>query len=192
MAQPMSTEYVSLKPKPPEQVVSANMYKKPVELKPDPAQEPEPKLSPAKEKLVSELRKLQTHDPDVIPMQGGGYGKIIKDARGRFQSIQPMSQPQGASNTALEQAVAEATLEDLQVNTLGLLRRVALNPTVTLGYAYVTSTLDPKSGDLYFKGDLADWINWCVERWLLFAFGVKFGVFTGAPSLKDMIQGEDN
>jgi hypothetical protein len=31
---------------------------------------------------VEDLKKLQTHDPDVVPMQGGGYGKIIKNDRG--------------------------------------------------------------------------------------------------------------
>jgi hypothetical protein len=34
----------------------------------------EPKLSPAKERPVSELRKLQAHDPDVVLMRGGGCG----------------------------------------------------------------------------------------------------------------------
>jgi hypothetical protein len=41
-------------------------------------EKPEPVLqkpTPARERLADELRKLQTHDPDVIPIQGGDYGK---------------------------------------------------------------------------------------------------------------------
>jgi hypothetical protein len=143
--------------------------------------------------LVEELKKIQTHDPNIVPVQGGGYGKIITNEQGQFVSIQLVTQPSGASTTQLEQYVSEATLEDLNINTLGLLRRVALNPAVTMGYTYVTHTLDDKKGIPLFTGDLVDWINHCVEQWLKYAFGVKFGIFTGMPSLKDVIpRGENN
>jgi hypothetical protein len=125
-------------------------------------------------------------------VQGGGYGRIITNEQGQFVSIQPVAQPSGASTTQLEQYVSEATLEDLNINTLGLLRRVALNPAVTMGHTYVTNTRDDKTGAPLFKGDLADWINHCVEQWLKYAFGVKFGIFTGMPSLKDVILKREN
>jgi hypothetical protein len=40
--------------------------------------------SPAREKLVEELKKLQTHDPTIVPMEGGEYGKDLqfKELRG--------------------------------------------------------------------------------------------------------------
>ncbi|MCX6654091.1 MAG: hypothetical protein NTY03_03095, partial [Candidatus Bathyarchaeota archaeon] len=159
------------------------------------ADEPEGVIqkTPAKDRLVEELKKLQTHDPDVIPMQGGGYGKIIKNEQGQLVAIQPIEQPMGVSTTQIEQLVSETTLEYLNLNTLGLLRRVALNPAVTMGHTYVTNTIDEATGAPLFTGDLADWINHCVEQWLKYAFGVKFGIFTGMPSLKDLIpRGENN
>jgi len=39
---------------------------------------------------------------------------------------------------------------------LGLLRRVALNPAVTMGHTYVTKTVDERTGKILFIGDLAD------------------------------------
>ena len=38
------------------------------------------KTSPVKEAIIEELRNLQTHDPDVIPVAGGRYGKKLRNA----------------------------------------------------------------------------------------------------------------
>jgi hypothetical protein len=175
----------------PKAIVVAKSVKIPVKI----ASESEGVIqkTPVKDRLVEELKKIQTHDPNVVPVQGGGYGRIITNEQGQFVSILPVAQPQGASSTQLEQLVSEATLEDLNINTLGLLRRVALNPAVTMGHTYVTNTIDEATGAPLFTGDLADWINHCVEQWLKYAFGVKFGIVTGMPSLKDLIpRGENN
>jgi hypothetical protein len=71
----------------PKSVLSADVKPMPVVMMDTSTQDQTPKVasSPAKEKLVSELRKLQVRDTDVIQMQGCGYEKIIKDAQRRFQ-----------------------------------------------------------------------------------------------------------
>ena len=82
-------------------------------------------------------------------------------------------------------------MENLDINTLALMRRVALNPTVTMGHTYVTNTKN-EAGDPLFIGDLADWINWCCEKSLSLYFGVKFAILTGGPSLMDKLKEMDN
>ena len=101
---------------------------------------PEPVLqrqSPARERRVEELKKLQTHDPDVVPMQGGRYGKIIKNDRGQFVSIQPIEQPVESSSSQLEQLVAETTLEAMSY-TRRLIPHPQVNPAVRCPHQYST------------------------------------------------------
>ncbi len=170
-------------------VVNKNVKPMPVTIKDAKEKQPEPQIAntPAKQRLVEEMKKIQGHDQNVLPMQGGGYGKIITNEKGQFVGILPMEEKPGVSSTELERAVAEATLEDIQMNTLGLLRRVALNPTVTMGYTYMTTTIDPTSRKYLFVGDLADWINFCVGYTLRYGFGVRFGIFTGGLCMKDVM-----
>ena len=61
----------------PKATVEMKSVKIPVKI----ADEPEgvSQKTPAKDRLVEEMKKIQTHDPNVVPMQGGGYAP-----RGRF------------------------------------------------------------------------------------------------------------
>ena len=49
------------------------------------------KPSPAKERLVEELKKLQTHDPTVVPVRGGGYGKNITNQKRQLVKTQRLA-----------------------------------------------------------------------------------------------------
>ena len=44
-------------------------------------------LSPAKKELIELIQQMQYHDPDVIPMDGGGYGKVRRDGNGTIVGI---------------------------------------------------------------------------------------------------------
>ena len=112
---------------------------------------------------------------------------MIRNATGQVVGVKPVAEPDGFSSPDLEQLVSQNTAEDIQMNTLGLMKKVALNPAVTLGYSYVTSTVDPVGKKFLFVGDLADWINYCVGYTLQYGFGVKFGIITGGPSMKDIM-----
>lgn len=72
---------------------------------------------PTEKRLVEELKKLQTHDPNVVPMAGGDYGKVIRDDWGNLIFIQPVDQPTWSSTLELERLVAESNMEDLNINT---------------------------------------------------------------------------
>ena len=41
-------------------------------------------VTPAQKELVVELQKMQQHDPDVVPTQGGGYGRIVRNRAGQL------------------------------------------------------------------------------------------------------------
>jgi hypothetical protein len=108
-----------------------------VERKPTPkAKEPvmQVVITPAQRELVEELERMQEHDPDIVPQQGSGWSRILKSKTGQPIGTIPVANPTPAPSPKLSQLMAEMTYEKLDMNTLSLLRRVALNPTVPMWY----------------------------------------------------------
>jgi hypothetical protein len=48
----------------------------------------------------------QTHHPEMVPKQGGGYARMVRNARGDVTAMEPMVKIPGSSNTNLKNAVA--------------------------------------------------------------------------------------
>ena len=86
----------------------------------------------------------------------------------------------------LEQAVNEVTTQELKVNTLAIMKKVAMSPTTVMGYAYVQA-MKTAEGAPYFVGDIGDFVNWCVRFALKFGYGVEFAVMAGKPTMVDLI-----
>jgi len=116
--------------------------------------------------------------------------RIVRNKTGQPIGTIPVADPTPEISPKLGQLMSEATMENLGINTLALMRRVALNPTVTMGHTYVTNARE-EDGIPFFIGDLADWINWCCEYALNTAFGVKFAILTGGRSMKDKLKEMD-
>ena len=91
----------------------------------------------------------------------------------------------------LEQAVNEVTTQELKVNTLAIMKKVAMSPTTVMGHAYLQSMKTPE-GVPYFVGDIGDFVNYCVRYTLKFGFGVQLAIMTGMPTMTDIIKGGNN
>lgn len=92
------------------------------------------------------------------------------------------------SDEELEHAVNEITRQELNVNTLAFVKKVALTPSLVMGHAYLSSKKDERGVPL-FIGDVGDFINYCVRYTLKFGFGVEFAIASGRPTLSDVFKG---
>ena len=48
-------------------------------------------ITPAQTELVDEPLRMQEHDPDVVPTQGGGYGRIVRNRAGQLTGVEPVA-----------------------------------------------------------------------------------------------------
>ena len=67
--------------------------------------------------------------------------------------------------------ISEISMKTIDVQMEGLLRKVALNPEVYMSYTFALNKIDPTTGNSFFEGDLADFINQCVKTTMLIVFG---------------------
>ena len=121
----------------------------------------------------------------------GSWGKIQQTTSG-YRIIEAVESPASLVDPVFESAVSEATQEEPRVTTLALLKKVAFTPSTLMGHAYLTSTVDPKSGKLYFVGDIGDFVNHCIRFTLKYGFGVQVAITSGLKTIGEVMQGANN
>jgi hypothetical protein len=93
-----------------------------------------------------------------------------------YKVVEALGTPVALVDPAFESIVSEVTQEEPRVTTLALLKKVTLTPSTLMGHAYVASTTDPKTGKLYFQGDLGDFANHCIRFTLKYGFRVQIAI----------------
>lgn len=109
--------------------------------------------------LMKELRNTQLHDPDIIPAAGGGYVKMLKDEAGNVLGVRPAAEAetQPRLSTHLGQLINEKlSSEDIEMKMIGLMKKIALNPAVTMVHTYVTYTKGPDWETVLNNRDFSD------------------------------------
>ena len=74
-------------------------------------------VTPAKRELGVELQKIQQHDPDVVPTQGGGYGRIVRNRAGQPIGTIPVADPTPEMNPKMWRLISEVIIDKLRMNT---------------------------------------------------------------------------
>ena len=88
--------------------------------------------------------------------------------------------------TIFKRAVNEIATQELKVTTLAILKKVAMTPTMVIGFSYLQSATGPEGKPL-FVGDIGDSLNWCVKFTL--KFGLEFAILSGKPTIADIMKG---
>jgi len=81
-------------------------------------------------------------------------------------------------------------IEQLELTTRSIIKKVALNPNVFLIYSYVTSVLDPDEQIPLFIGDLGDFVNFCVRFTGEAYYGVVPTFVTNRPSFLSSLRNQ--
>jgi hypothetical protein len=141
--------------------------------------------------MQDKMVNSQPNDPNMVMLPDGSWGRIQQSSAGH-KVIEAAEMPLSSVDTILESAVNEVTREELKVTTLAILKKVALTPSTLMGHAYLTSTTDPKSGKVYFVGDVGDFINHCIKFTLKYGFGVEVAIMSGLKTMGDVAQERNN
>ena len=80
-------------------------------------------------------------------------------------------------------AVNKNMIEQLQLTTQSIIKKVALNPTVFWLYQYVKSVRDPIAGIPLFEGDMGDFLSFCARFTGEAYYGVVPTYLTNRPSM---------
>ena len=149
--------------------------------------------NPSKARMVMQekIANAQPHDPNMVRLPDGSWGKIQQTTSG-YRIIEAVESPASLVDPVFESAVSEATQEEPRVTTLALLKKVAFTPSTLMGHAYLTSTVDPKSGKLYFVGDIGDFVNHCIRFTLKYGFGVQVAITSGLKTIGEVMQVANN
>jgi hypothetical protein len=147
-------------------------------------------VTEAREVVKERMTGAQHHDPSIVQLPGGGWGRV-KQTQGGGYVIQPTEAPVIEADEELEHAVNEMTRQELNVNTLAFVKKVALTPSLVMGHAYLSSKKDERGVPL-FIGDVGDFINYCVRYTLKFGFGVEFAIASGKPTFHDFVGRSQN
>jgi hypothetical protein len=151
--------------------------------------EKKPSVLQAKQ-VLKETFGSQAHPPDTVHLPWGGWGKVVPKEDGGYD-ILPIEQPQIDANAEFEAAVNEITRQELKVNTLAIMKKVAFTPSTVMSYAFLSEKTD-EEGNSYFEGDIGDFCNYCVKFTLKFGFGVEFAIVTGKPTISDVFNATSN
>ena len=106
---------------------------------------------------------------------------------GRRRIVLPVTDPPGIqSDDEFEKAVNEVTTQELKVNTLAIMKKIAMTPPTVMGHAYLLSSKGADGRPL-FEGDIGDFLNWCV-KFVKFGFNLEFAILSGKPTIMDLIK----
>jgi ubiquinone biosynthesis protein Coq4 len=150
--------------------------------------EEEPSLKEARQIVAERLGGSQTHDPNMVQLPEGGWGRLVQKQDGGYM-VAPVQEapPTIEVDDDFESAVNTVTREELKVTALAIMKKVAMSPSTVMGYAYLQS-MKTDEGVPYFEGDIGDFFNYCVKFTLKFGFGAELAIVTGKPTLSDLFK----
>jgi hypothetical protein len=88
----------------------------------------------------------------------------------------------------IEKIVNNVLVRELSLQAVGIVRKVALNPTTLLSYEYLKGATEPDTGMPYFVGDLADFLNYCVKFTMKQGLGIEPAIVKSRYGLLDQMR----
>ena len=76
--------------------------------------------------------------------------------------------------------LSEAAVGDLNLHMRAVVRKIGLNPTVFMSYAWAVS-------DRGFQGDLGDFCNRAIKFYMKYGYGAQAAMVTGGATLEDVV-----
>jgi hypothetical protein len=116
----------------------------------------------------------------LVRMQDGIYKFSI--AENGTITLVPLPKPEPKPQLpAVTDPVAQAVVSDITMEVLAVVKKVALDPIIHLCYSFgVNNGL--------FKGDLGDYLSYCVRFTSEKGFGYRPVIETGLPSLLEILR----
>ena len=134
----------------------------------------------------AESKLLGSHG--ILRGQDGIWVHIVKEPSGRtiITPVNPMVELQRLSSQAqgdnILKHVNKNMIEQLEISTQAILKKVALNPTVFWLFQYVTSVKDKNTGLPLFVGDIGDFLSFAARFTGEAYYGVVPTYVTNRPS----------
>ena len=124
----------------------------------------------------------------IVRGEDGVWKHIEKEPSGRtiITPVNPMAELQRLSSQAQGDAILQNVnkhmIEQLEISTQAIIKKVALNPTVFWLFQYVTSIRDKDTGLPLFVGDIGDFLSFCARFTGEAYYGVVPTYVTNRPS----------
>jgi len=124
----------------------------------------------------------------IVRGEDGIWKHIETEPSGRtiITPVNPLAELQRLSSQAQGDAILQNVnkhmIEQLEISTQAIIKKVALNPTVFWLFQYVTSIRDKNTGLPLFVGDIGDFLSFCARFTGEAYYGVVPTYVTNRPS----------
>jgi hypothetical protein len=150
--------------------------------------EEKPDVIQAKKVLTEKFTDTQAHDPNMVQLPEGGWGRLVQKRGGGYMVLPVEESPASVeADDEFETAINTVTREELKVTALSIMKKVAMSPSTVMGFAYLQS-MKTDEGAPYFEGDIGDFLNYCVKFTLKYGYGAELAIMTGKPTLSDVFK----
>ena len=131
-------------------------------------------------------RRLQSErlkNMGIVQDAVGGYVRAVQMPDGSlgFQNL-TQAEVEAITQTITKDVgseISKAAVDELNVQMRTVVRKIGLNPTVFMGYAWVTS-------EGLFTGDLGDFVNQAVKFMLKYGYGAQASMVVGGTTITDI------